>query len=82
MSEELGRLLKLYEALQDCAPHEQARHQAAFKAAVMEVAAAHSLFHWHVSAYVVRQWDRQCRRENQRKGGAPGTADPAPGTPA
>jgi hypothetical protein len=65
---ELARLLRLYEALQDCPPHEQAVHQTAFKEEVKAVADAHGLFHWHVTAHVVRQWDVACQRENKRKG--------------
>lgn len=68
MNEELKRLLDLYEALQDCPPPEQAERQAAFKNAVHSVANSHGLFHWHVTAHVVRQWDILCQRENKRKG--------------
>lgn len=68
MNEELKKLLALYEALQDCPPPEQAARQAAFKTAVHATADSHGLFHWHVTAHVVRQWDIQCQRENRRKG--------------
>lgn len=68
MTKELEELLRLYEALQDCPPHEEAVNQDAFKSAVKSFADAHSLFHWHVTAHVVRQWDIMCQRENRRKG--------------
>ena len=68
MTDELKRLLELYEALQDCPPQEQADKQAAFKAAVHDVANRNGLFHWHVTAHVVRQWDAKCQKENKRKG--------------
>jgi hypothetical protein len=65
---DLAELLRLYEALQDCAPHEEARHQEAFKIAVKSASEKFQLDHWKVSAHVVRQWDIICQRENKRKG--------------
>jgi hypothetical protein len=68
VSPDLLELLRLYEALQDCPPHEQADRQDAFKSAVKKLADDKGLYHWHVTAYVVRQWDILCQRENKRKG--------------
>lgn len=67
MTPELAELLRLYEALQDCPPQEQAARQDAFKDAVKHCASARGLFHWHVTAHVVRQWDIKCQREDKRK---------------
>lgn len=68
MTEELSKLLELYGALQDCPPHEQAARHEQFRAAIHETANKHGLFHWHVTAHVVRQWDVICQRENKRRG--------------
>lgn len=68
MSPELDKLLRLYEALQDCPPHEQAERQDAFKSAVKAFSDSNKLLHWRVAAHVVRQWDIICQRENKRKG--------------
>jgi hypothetical protein len=68
VNEELKKLLELYEALQDCPPTEQADRQSEFRAAVHATADAHGLFHWHVTAHVVRQWDKKCQQESRRKG--------------
>lgn len=68
MTSDLERLLRLYEALQDCQPQDQAVHQKNFRLAVKEVAGKHHLLHWDVSAHVVRQWDQKCRADDKRKG--------------
>jgi len=68
VNQELTDLLRLYEALQDCPPNDEAVRQDEFKAAVKAFSDANKVLHWRVTAHVVRQWDILCQRENKRKG--------------
>lgn len=68
MTPELAELLRCYAAWQECPLHEQADKQEAFERAVKATAEKHGIEQGRIAAWVRRQWEVMCQKEDKRLG--------------